>query len=126
MFPGGWLQVVAYWMAGEETMCSAECEPDEPRSGLMKDAVDGGGVVDCSSSGDGGPLSSILHQPDGGWGWVVCLTSMFCNGTVFGSINTFGILYVAMKEKFGGRDSAIAFKTCEFVSIPFHWSDLSE
>ncbi|XP_076466855.1 monocarboxylate transporter 10-like [Babylonia areolata] len=47
-------------------------------------------------------------QPEGGWGWVVCFTSMCSNGTVFGSINTFGILFVAMLDQFGGDD--IGFK----------------
>lgn len=39
---------------------------------------------------------------------MVCLTSMCCNGTVFSSINTFGILFVAMRAEFGGED--IGFK----------------
>lgn len=58
-------------------------------------------------------LEPVFQQPEGGWGWVVCLTSMCCNGTVFGSINTFGILYVAMLDQFGGQDTNMAFKTCK-------------
>uniref|UniRef100_A0A0B7AVE6 Major facilitator superfamily (MFS) profile domain-containing protein n=1 Tax=Arion vulgaris TaxID=1028688 RepID=A0A0B7AVE6_9EUPU len=50
-------------------------------------------------------------QPDGGWGWVVCFTSMACNGTVFGVINCFGILYTAMLEHYAKGDHNIAFKT---------------
>ena len=55
----------------------------------------------------------VFQQPEGGWGWVVCLTSMCSNGIVFGSINTFGILYVAMLDQYGGKDDNIAFKTCK-------------
>lgn len=50
-------------------------------------------------------------QPEGGWGWVVCFTSLCANGTVFGCINTFGILYIAMLDQFKGDDPNISFKT---------------
>ena len=62
-------------------------------------------------------LEPGFQQPEGGWGWVVCLTSMCCNGTVFGSINTFGILYVAMLDQYGGQDETIAFKTGKWMRI---------
>ena len=48
--------------------------------------------------------------PDGGWGWIVCLTSLWANGTVFGIINTFGIIYVQMREEYAKEEaSAIEF-----------------
>lgn len=56
-------------------------------------------------------------QPDGGWGWVVCFTSMACNGTVFGIINCFGILYTAMLDHYAKDDKNISFKTCECFPI---------
>ncbi|KAK0048377.1 monocarboxylate transporter 10 [Biomphalaria pfeifferi] len=56
-------------------------------------------------------------QPDGGWGWVVCLTSMACNGTVFGIINTFGTLYVAMREHYAKDDPNVSFKTSWVGSV---------
>ncbi|XP_077977507.1 monocarboxylate transporter 10-like [Glandiceps talaboti] len=50
--------------------------------------------------------------PEGGWGWVVCVASFWTNGTVFGILNSFGILFVAMLDdpdlKKSGAD---AFKT---------------
>lgn len=48
---------------------------------------------------------------------MVCLTSMAANGTVFGCINTFGILYVAMLKQYGGDDPNIGFKTSWVGSV---------
>ncbi|KAK7492967.1 hypothetical protein BaRGS_00015697 [Batillaria attramentaria] len=48
--------------------------------------------------------------PEGGWGWVVCFTSMCTNGTVFANMNTFGIMFVALRETFGQDDTSISFK----------------
>lgn len=56
-------------------------------------------------------------QPDGGWGWVVCFSSMACNGTVFGIINSFGILYVAMTEHYAKGDANMSFKTSWVGSV---------
>ncbi|XP_077977769.1 monocarboxylate transporter 10-like [Glandiceps talaboti] len=36
--------------------------------------------------------------PEGGWGWVVCIASFWTNGTVFGILNSFGVLLVAMLD----------------------------
>ena len=54
-----------------------------------------------------------FNPPDGGWGWVVCLFSFLTNGTIFGILNTFGILYVKMIKEFDNGDEDIAFKTCK-------------
>ncbi|GFS13851.1 monocarboxylate transporter 10 [Elysia marginata] len=56
-------------------------------------------------------------QPDGGWGWMVCLTSMTTNGIVFGLINCFGILYVALRDKYAKDDPNISFKTAWVGSV---------
>ncbi|ESO87231.1 hypothetical protein LOTGIDRAFT_107137 [Lottia gigantea] len=55
--------------------------------------------------------------PDGGWGWVVCVTSLWVNGTVFGILNTFGILYVKLRDKYAGNDPSISFKTSWIGSV---------
>ncbi|XP_070203045.1 monocarboxylate transporter 10-like [Littorina saxatilis] len=34
-----------------------------------------------------------LVPPEGGWGWVVCVTSLWVNGCVMGTVTSFGILY---------------------------------
>ena len=55
-----------------------------------------------------------FSPPDGGWGWIVCLASFWTNGTIFGILNTFGILYVQMlKDWDTGEDPEIAFKICK-------------
>ena len=56
---------------------------------------------------------------DGGWGWVVCLVSFWCNGTIFGILNTFGILYVKLLEEHETDEdkSDIAFKICKYSTF---------
>lgn len=54
---------------------------------------------------------NAFTPPDGGWGWIVCLTSLWANGTVFGIINTFGIMYVQMREHYGKDDPEVSLKT---------------
>ena len=57
--------------------------------------------------------------PDGGfWGWVVCITSFWCNGTLFGILNTFGILFVALMQEFeDSGDEDLAFKICKYIQV---------
>ena len=61
--------------------------------------------------------SSEFVPPDGGWGWVVCVTSLLANGTAFSIINTFGIIYTFMVEspEYGANDPAVSFKTCKYT-----------
>lgn len=54
------------------------------------------------------------EPPEGGWGWVVMLASMWCNGAVFGIQNSCGILFKSMIEKFGDpQDKQLMFRTGE-------------
>lgn len=55
----------------------------------------------------------LSQPPDGGWGWVVCLASFWTNGTIFGIMNCFGVLYVKLKDKFGDTHEEAAFVTCK-------------
>ncbi|KAM4529328.1 monocarboxylate transporter 10 [Fundulus diaphanus] len=51
-------------------------------------------------------------HPEGGWGWVVMLASMWCNGSVFGIQNSFGLLFVSLLKEFGSEDDQdLRFKT---------------
>ena len=54
------------------------------------------------------------EPPDGGWGWVVCLASFWTNGTLFGILNCFGILYKKMLVDFSDGSKEMAFKTCKY------------
>ncbi|XP_062615581.1 monocarboxylate transporter 10-like [Saccostrea cucullata] len=55
--------------------------------------------------------------PDGGWGWVVCVTSLLTNGTTFSMLNTFGIIYVYLIKEYARGDHSVAFKTSWVGSV---------
>ncbi|MCJ8749830.1 hypothetical protein PDJAM_G00192230 [Pangasius djambal] len=58
------------------------------------------------------------EYPEGGWGWVVMLASMWCNGSVFGIQNAFGILFVSLLKEFGSEtDEDLRFKTAWVGSL---------
>ena len=91
-------------------------------SAEMTEDVIVNGVVDAKQplqaangkKSSAGQEQEDFRPPDGGWGWVVCFTSMWTNGTVFGVLNTFGIIYVAMRETYAKNDPDISFKTCMY------------
>lgn len=57
--------------------------------------------------------AEFVH-PEGGWGWVVMLASMWCNGSVFGIQNAFGLLFLSLLREFGSEDDPdLRFRTCE-------------
>ncbi|KAF7466343.1 Hypothetical predicted protein [Marmota monax] len=54
------------------------------------------------------------EPPEGGWGWLVMLAAMWCNGSVFGIQNACGVLFVSMLKTFGSKDGdKMVFKTGE-------------
>lgn len=58
----------------------------------------------------GSPEVEFVH-PEGGWGWVVMLASMWCNGSVFGIQNAFGILFLSILREFGSeKDEDLRFR----------------
>lgn len=60
------------------------------------------------------PEEDEFVHPEGGWGWLVMLASMWCNGSVFGIQNSFGIIFLALIKEFGSEnDQDLQFKTCE-------------
>ncbi|XP_051951454.1 monocarboxylate transporter 10-like [Xyrauchen texanus] len=71
----------------------------------------------------GGKLTSPsepaeFEPPEGGWGWVVMLASMWCNGSVFGIQNAFGILFLSLLKEFGSeKDEDLRFKTAWVGSL---------
>ncbi|XP_058469001.1 monocarboxylate transporter 10 [Solea solea] len=59
-----------------------------------------------------GPQEPEFVHPEGGWGWVVMLAAMWCNGSVFGIQNAFGILFLSLLREFGSVDDEdLRFKT---------------
>ncbi|XP_009095387.1 monocarboxylate transporter 10 [Serinus canaria] len=58
------------------------------------------------------------EPPEGGWGWVVMLAAMWCNGAVFGIQNSCGVLFVSMLRLFGSPDDKqLVFKTAWVSSL---------
>lgn len=61
----------------------------------------------------GAEEAEFVH-PEGGWGWVVMLAAMWCNGSVFGIQNAFGILFLSLLREFGSEhDEDLRFRTGE-------------
>ncbi|XP_061602327.1 monocarboxylate transporter 10 [Cololabis saira] len=61
--------------------------------------------------------AEFVH-PEGGWGWVVMLASMWCNGSVFGIQNAFGLLFLSLLREFGSEeDKDLRFKTAWVGSL---------
>lgn len=57
------------------------------------------------------------EPPEGGWGWLVMLAAMWCNGSVFGIQNSSGLLFVFMLQTFESKDDdKMVFKTGEAPS----------
>ncbi|KAK3585567.1 hypothetical protein CHS0354_022977, partial [Potamilus streckersoni] len=61
--------------------------------------------------------ANAFNPPDGGWGWVVCISSLIVNGTVMGIINTFGIVYVKMREHYAKNDPEVSLKAAFVGSV---------
>uniref|UniRef100_A0A6J0US62 Monocarboxylate transporter 10 n=1 Tax=Pogona vitticeps TaxID=103695 RepID=A0A6J0US62_9SAUR len=59
-----------------------------------------------------------FEPPEGGWGWLVMLAAMWCNGTVFGIQNSCGILFNSMLKVFGDpKDPQLMFRTALVNSL---------
>lgn len=43
---------------------------------------------------------------DSGWAWVVCLASFFVQCVVFGTIQSFGTLFISLLNDFKSGESA--------------------
>lgn len=42
-----------------------------------------------------------FRPPDGGfWAWLVVVASFLTNGIIFGTINSFGVIFVYLKEQY--------------------------
>ncbi|KAK7487597.1 hypothetical protein BaRGS_00021147, partial [Batillaria attramentaria] len=73
----------------------------------------------ANSKTDGEPSGEGKKEfipPDGGWGWVVCVTSLWVNGCVMGTVSSFGILYDFVRRQHS-EDSQASFKTCILCDV---------
>lgn len=66
--------------------------------------------------------------PEGGYGWLVVLAATWCNGSIFGIQNSFGILHLMLvKEHANPDDKTSQFKVGEYqmspeVSLTMTWN----
>ena len=51
--------------------------------------------------------------PDGGWGWLVCVTCFMANGVIMSLQNTFSLTYVQLLIKFENSAANVAFESCK-------------
>lgn len=74
-------------------------------------------VADSPSSKSKGPSAghdSEFVAPEGGFGWLVVFAATWCNGSIFGIQNSFGILHTMLiKDHADGNDDASQFKVGE-------------
>ncbi|CAH2252152.1 monocarboxylate transporter 10 [Pelobates cultripes] len=62
--------------------------------------------------------SKAFEPPEGGWGWIVMLAAMWCNGSVFGIQNACGVMFVSLIKEFGSEgDEQLIFKTAWVSSL---------
>jgi len=46
------------------------------------------------------------YQVDAGWAWVVCFASFFVHSVLFGTIQSFGTLFISLLNDFQAGESA--------------------
>ncbi|XP_037541168.1 monocarboxylate transporter 10 [Nematolebias whitei] len=83
--------------------------PAEERSSAEEKQENGGCKEDLAP-----PAAQEVQfvHPEGGWGWVVMLASMWCNGSVFGIQNSFGLMFLSLLREFGSEhDPDLRFRT---------------
>ncbi|KAG8444663.1 hypothetical protein GDO86_009722 [Hymenochirus boettgeri] len=84
-----------------------------PSGGEEETPRDNGGDLEASKE-----LPKEFEPPEGGWGWIVMLAAMWCNGSVFGIQNACGVLFVSLIEVFGStEDTELRFKTAWVNSL---------
>lgn len=95
---GGGRSAAAMAQRGEEGGERGPAEEGEPRAGAER-----------GPSGAAAPF----QPPEGGFGWVVVFAAAWCNGSIFGIHNSFGIIYTMLQSDLGEdeKDPTLEFKT---------------
>lgn len=103
-----------------EAQTSVPEEEERPQEEEEEKGEKGDGKVTVpeQTAAPGAEEVEFVH-PEGGWGWLVMLAAMWCNGSVFGIQNAFGILFLSLLEEFGSKDDEdLRFKTGELDRPP--------
>ncbi|XP_053566838.1 monocarboxylate transporter 10 [Bombina bombina] len=112
--------------SGEEDTAAAESSPLNVEEKKENGEWSSGPLKEEKKISDGEPEplmdpeggSKEFVPPEGGWGWVVMLAAMWCNGSVFGIQNACGVLFVSLIEVFGSKDDEqLRFKTAWVNSL---------
>ncbi|XP_030626991.1 monocarboxylate transporter 10 [Chanos chanos] len=105
----------------KDSLTVSPAEPDETKDtekNFNQVKKENGDSKGTSSAKDPGAAEKEFVHPEGGWGWVVMLASMWCNGSVFGIQNAFGIMFVALLKEFGSEhDEDLKFRTAWVGSL---------
>ncbi|KAA0708997.1 Monocarboxylate transporter 10 [Triplophysa tibetana] len=100
-------------MSTEESDATAPVNAGEPAAKQENENADG-----KSAPHEEKAAPAEFEPPEGGWGWVVMLAAMWCNGSVFGIQNAFGILFVYLLKEFGSEDDEdLRFRTAWVGSL---------
>lgn len=74
-----------------------------------------GGEGEPRAGAERGPSGAAapFQPPEGGFGWVVVFAAAWCNGSIFGIHNSFGIIYTMLQSDLGEdeKDPTLEFKT---------------
>lgn len=99
----------------DEKVPAAAAGESEPGAG----DGDGPGVGAAAERGHSG-VAAPFQPPEGGFGWVVVFAAAWCNGSIFGIHNSFGILYMMLQSDLGEgeKDPALEFKTGTGSAVP--------
>lgn len=102
--------------AGEDAVpAAAPAEEKRPEEAEKKENGDSKVTVPEQSAATG--TEEFVH-PEGGWGWLVMLAAMWCNGSVFGIQNAFGIIFLSLLKEFGSEhDEDLRFRTAWVGSL---------
>lgn len=72
---------------------NSKADENYPSSKRPKSMDAESGQLEETGTGEADNTSSEVTKPDGGWGWLVCLGAFICNFVVFGTHNSFGVIY---------------------------------
>uniref|UniRef100_A0A672YUU3 Monocarboxylate transporter 10 n=1 Tax=Sphaeramia orbicularis TaxID=375764 RepID=A0A672YUU3_9TELE len=102
-----------------DAQARGEAPPDTPVEEEKKENGDRKVTIpdQAAAPGGTGDEADFVH-PEGGWGWLVMLAAMWCNGSVFGIQNAFGILFLSLLREFGSEtDEDLRFRTAWVGSL---------
>ncbi|XP_068103677.1 monocarboxylate transporter 8 [Hyperolius riggenbachi] len=105
----------------EETEEDENLPPGEEqgmRDSLLGGSPEGAPVPSEAPGQDRREEEARGRVPEGGFGWVVVLAATWCNGSIFGIQNSFGILFVMLqKEMDTSKEHGMDFKTAWVGSL---------